>query len=102
MVLATDIPAPQHHPRPGLGGECHCGGWVGAEWGFQDSGLRDGAIQGTFWLSAVCPVSWFGGPLGCYLVLDPEAEHSLDIILVGSSELSSPPSPGPRRGEGFI
>lgn len=37
-------------------------------------------------LSAVCPVSWFGGPLAATLVLDPEAEHSLDIILVGSSE----------------
>ncbi|XP_017906137.1 PREDICTED: DNA (cytosine-5)-methyltransferase 3-like [Capra hircus] len=36
-------------------------------------------------------------PPPCEILLDPEAEHSLDIILVGSSELSSPPSPGPRR-----
>ncbi|XP_044796573.1 DNA (cytosine-5)-methyltransferase 3-like [Bubalus bubalis] len=36
-------------------------------------------------------------PPPCEIILDPEAEHSLDIILVGSSELSSPPSPGPRR-----
>ncbi|KAM7132324.1 LOW QUALITY PROTEIN: DNA (cytosine-5)-methyltransferase 3-like [Molossus nigricans] len=30
-------------------------------------------------------------------VLDPETECSVDIILVGSSELSSPPSPEPHR-----
>ncbi|XP_070220140.1 DNA (cytosine-5)-methyltransferase 3-like [Bos mutus] len=59
--------------------------------------LRDGGWWGTFSLSAVCPISWFGVPLSATLVLDPEPEHSLDIILVGSSELSSPPSPRPRR-----
>lgn len=35
-------------------------------------------------------------------VLEPEAEHHTDIILLGSSEpseLSSPASPGPSRGE---
>nr|XP_031538564.1 LOW QUALITY PROTEIN: DNA (cytosine-5)-methyltransferase 3-like [Vicugna pacos] len=31
------------------------------------------------------------------LVVDLEAEHSMDVILVGSSELSSPPSPRSRR-----
>lgn len=33
-------------------------------------------------------------------VLDLEEEPSMDIILVDSSELSSPPSPGPSRGGG--
>ncbi|KAJ8793622.1 hypothetical protein J1605_003630 [Eschrichtius robustus] len=35
--------------------------------------------------------------LGVERVLDPEAEHSMDVILVGSSERSSPPSPRLRR-----
>ncbi|XP_059955878.1 DNA (cytosine-5)-methyltransferase 3-like [Mesoplodon densirostris] len=32
-------------------------------------------------------------PPPCEIILDPEAEHSMDITLVGSSEQSSPPSP---------
>ncbi|KAM9089000.1 DNA (cytosine-5)-methyltransferase 3-like [Megaptera novaeangliae] len=36
-------------------------------------------------------------PPPCEIVLDPEAEHSMDVILVGSSERSSPPSPRLRR-----
>lgn len=33
-------------------------------------------------------------------VLDAEVDCSMDVILVGSSELSAPPSPEPCRGEG--
>ncbi|XP_032981053.1 DNA (cytosine-5)-methyltransferase 3-like [Rhinolophus ferrumequinum] len=33
----------------------------------------------------------------CEIILDPDAECSMDVILVGSSELSCPPSPGLRR-----
>ncbi|XP_034507954.1 DNA (cytosine-5)-methyltransferase 3-like [Ailuropoda melanoleuca] len=33
----------------------------------------------------------------CEILLEPDAEHSTDVILVGSSELSAPASPGPRR-----
>ncbi|XP_019601251.2 DNA (cytosine-5)-methyltransferase 3-like [Rhinolophus sinicus] len=33
----------------------------------------------------------------CEIILDPDAECSTDVILVGSSELSCPPSPGLRR-----
>lgn len=45
------------------------------------------------------PISWWGL---CVVVpvLEPDEEHSTDVILVGSSELSAPASPGPRRGEG--
>ncbi|XP_032485353.1 DNA (cytosine-5)-methyltransferase 3-like [Phocoena sinus] len=32
-------------------------------------------------------------PQPCEIILDPEAEHSTDIVPVGSSEQSSPPSP---------
>nr|XP_035953126.1 DNA (cytosine-5)-methyltransferase 3-like [Halichoerus grypus] len=33
----------------------------------------------------------------CEILLEPDTEHSMDVILVGSSELSAPASPGPRR-----
>ncbi|KAF5917615.1 hypothetical protein HPG69_006008 [Diceros bicornis minor] len=42
-----------------------------------------------------CLLAWH--PVVAAPVLDPEEEPSMDIILVGSSELSSPPSPGPPR-----
>nr|XP_045719504.1 DNA (cytosine-5)-methyltransferase 3-like [Mirounga angustirostris] len=35
----------------------------------------------------------------CEILLEPDTEHSMDVILVGSSELSAPASPGPRRGK---
>ncbi|XP_040477587.1 DNA (cytosine-5)-methyltransferase 3-like [Ursus maritimus] len=33
----------------------------------------------------------------CEILLEPDEEHSTDVILVGSSDLSAPASPGPRR-----
>ena len=36
---------------------------------------------------------------GVVLVLEPDTEHGMDVILVASSELSAPASPAPRRGE---
>ncbi|XP_030876160.1 DNA (cytosine-5)-methyltransferase 3-like [Leptonychotes weddellii] len=33
----------------------------------------------------------------CEILLEPDTEHSMDVILVGSSELSAPASPGPCR-----
>lgn len=42
-----------------------------------------------------------GVPMVAASVVDPDAECSMDVILVGSSELSCPP-PGLRRGEGSL
>ena len=70
---------------------------VGAEQGPRGSEMEaDGAPSRSRCLSCLL----VGVPLAATLVLDPESEHSPDVILVGSSELSSPPSPGPHRGEG--
>ncbi|XP_032248435.1 DNA (cytosine-5)-methyltransferase 3-like [Phoca vitulina] len=49
----------------------------------------------TFFL-CTCPFSWRGLHV-VVPVLEPDTEHSMDVILVGSSELSAPASPGPRR-----
>nr|XP_058919968.1 DNA (cytosine-5)-methyltransferase 3-like [Kogia breviceps] len=80
-------------------GECRGGRWVRAGLGGLLSpragglGLQDGGPWDTFSRAGAHPVSWFGVPVATAAVLDPEAEHSMDTILVGSSEPSSPPSP---------
>lgn len=61
----------------------------------------EGRVRGAIVSLCLCVSCLLGGVhLAAAPVLDPEAECSMDIILVDSSELSSPPSPEPHRGEG--
>lgn len=62
---------------------------------------RSGRGQETVFCLCLCMSCLLGGvPMAGASVLDPEVDCSMDVILVGSSELSAPPSPEPCRGEG--
>lgn len=88
--------------------ECRrgCGRWVGAERGSHlcplcpGPGAQRQEAEGPFSSLCLCVSGLLGGVhMAAAPVLDPEAECSKDVILVGSSDLSSSPTPGPQRGE---
>lgn len=101
LALTTSLPA-----RWGGVGVSVEGGWRPAGWWASPPCCGPGALrrgQGAIFSLCLWVSCLLGGvPMAAASVLDPDAECSTDVILVGSSQLSCPPSPGLRRGEGSL